>query len=199
MLDVINDILDVAKIEAGRLRLKEELVDVRQSAEVCISMLSLMADEAKVVVKMSVADNLPHLYADEVQLKQIISNLLSNAIKFTNPDGIVTVTAGLDEAKGLSISIADTGIGIAEEDIENALSQFGQVTDKYARNKSGTGLGLPLVQLITAEHDGSFEFSSKLGVGTTAVIHFPSERLGPQSNPCRPQSPATSNWARKAI
>ncbi|MEH6546358.1 MAG: ATP-binding protein, partial [Sneathiella sp.] len=116
-------------------------------------------------------------YADDTRLRQIISNLLSNAIKFTNPGGRVTLSVGLSENAGMFVSVVDTGIGIDGDDLENALSQFGQVDDKYSRNTDGTGLGLSLVQLIISEHGGSFEFSSKLEEGTTAIAHFPADRL----------------------
>jgi len=173
LLDLINDILDVAKIEAGKLELKEEVLDVRPAIEICTNMLSLVASEARVEIIVDVADDLPFLYADETRLRQIVSNLLSNALKFTNAGGNVTLKVGLNKREGIFISVADTGIGIADNDIENALSQFGQVDDRYSRNANGTGLGLPLVQLITEEHGGLFEFSSELNIGTTAVVHFP--------------------------
>ena len=177
LLDLINDILDVAKIEAGKLRLYEEAFDIKSATEICVNMLSLTAREADVKLKVNIADDLPYLYADDTRLRQIISNLLSNAIKFTNPGGRVTLSVGLNERAGMYVSVIDTGIGIDEDDIENALTQFGQVDDKYSRNSEGTGLGLSLVQLIISEHGGSFEFSSKLEEGTIAIAHFPTERL----------------------
>ncbi len=177
LLDLINDILDVAKIEAGKLRLYEEAFDIKSATKICVNMLSLTAREADVALSVNVADDLPYLYADDTRLRQIISNLLSNAIKFTNPGGRVTLSVGINTDGGMFVSIVDTGIGISDDDIENALSQFGQVDDKYSRNTDGTGLGLSLVQLIISEHGGSFEFSSKLDEGTTAVAHFPAERL----------------------
>ncbi|PHQ70572.1 MAG: hypothetical protein COB93_05215 [Sneathiella sp.] len=183
LLDLINDILDVAKIEAGKLQLKDEVLDIRPAIETCTNMLALTATEADVHIVVDIAEGLPFLYADETRLRQIVSNLLSNAIKFTNPGGTVTLHAGQNNRGGIFISVADTGIGIADEDIENALSQFGQVDDRYSRNANGTGLGLPLVQLITEEHGGLFEFSSELQVGTTAVIHFPAGRTRARGNP----------------
>lgn len=179
LLDLINDILDVAKIEAGKLQLKEQSLNIVPAIEICTNMLSLTAKEAQVELTVDVDDYVPQLYADETRLRQIVSNLLSNAIKFTNPGGRVLLRAGVNGKGGVYISVADTGIGIAEEDIENALSQFGQVDDRYSRNTNGTGLGLPLVQLITEEHGGEFEFSSEVDVGTTATVHFPPHRTRP--------------------
>jgi signal transduction histidine kinase len=182
LLDLINDILDVAKIEAGKLRLYEEAFDIKPATELCVNMLSLTAREADVTLSVRVEDDLPYLYADDTRLRQIISNLLSNAIKFTNPGGQVTLSVGRNRNDGIFVSVVDTGIGISEDEIEIALSQFGQVDDKYSRNTDGTGLGLSLVQLIISEHGGSFEFSSKLGEGTTAIAHFPVERLRERSS-----------------
>ncbi|USG61848.1 ATP-binding protein [Sneathiella marina] len=189
LLDLINDILDVAKIEAGKLRLYEEAFDIKSATEICVNMLSLTAREADVSLTVNIAEDLPYLYADDTRLRQIISNLLSNAIKFTNPGGRVTLSVGLNENAGMYVSVVDTGIGIDDEDIENALSQFGQVDDKYSRNSDGTGLGLSLVQLIISEHGGTFEFSSKLEEGTVAIAHFPAERLRvrPSDIPDRPE------------
>ncbi len=180
LLDLINDILDVAKIEAGKLQLKEEALDIVPAVEICTNMLALTAQESQVEMAVDIEDYMPFLYADETRLRQIVSNLLSNAIKFTHPGGKVSLQAGANGRGGVFISISDTGIGIAEKDIENALSQFGQVDDRYSRNTNGTGLGLPLVQLITEEHGGEFEFSSVVGVGTTATVHFPPDRLRPR-------------------
>ncbi|TNE39637.1 MAG: hypothetical protein EP348_03175 [Alphaproteobacteria bacterium] len=182
LLDLINDILDVAKIEAGRLQLSEEVIEVKSVVRTCTNMLSLMSEEAEVKLKVEMPDDLPDLYADNIRLRQILSNLLSNALKFTNPGGSVTVKAGLNEYGGLYISVADTGIGIAADDIETALSQFGQVKNKTARNQNGTGLGLSLVQLILEEHGGTFEFSSTPNVGTRATANFPFSRLRPRTS-----------------
>ncbi|WP_373086278.1 sensor histidine kinase [Sneathiella sp.] len=188
LLDLINGILDVAKIEAGRFQLTETVVDVKSSIGICVNMSALMAKDAGIELVVEAENDLPCIYADSIRLRQIISNLLSNAIKFTNPGGKVTISTDINQRGELFISVQDTGIGIAADDIENVLTKFGQVPDKQFRNAHGTGLGLSLVQLIVSEHEGIFEFSSELDVGTTATINFPFSRLRP-----RPISQVTAN------
>lgn len=197
LLNLINDILDVAKIEAGKLRLYEEAFDIKSVTEICVNMLSLTAREADVMLKVDIDEDLPYLHADDTRLRQIITNLLSNAIKFTDPGGRVTLSVGLGENAGMYISVVDTGIGIDDDEIMNALSQFGQVDDKYSRNTDGTGLGLSLVQLIISEHGGFFEFSSKLGEGTVAVAHFPKDRL--RARPTDMPDQVDFNYLKKQV
>ena len=122
------------------------------------------------------APELPPVRADGRVLKQILINLLSNAVKFTPPGGTVTVGVALDDA-GLSVSVADTGIGMAAEDIPRALAAFGQVDSALNRKYEGTGLGLPLVKALTELHGGRLDLESEVGVGTTVTVRLPRERL----------------------
>lgn len=176
LLHVINDVLDVAKIEAGQLDLNERSVSIQDVMASCFRMLSVRANEAEVILIADIPDNLPCIYADETRIKQIFVNLISNAIKFTGANGKVTVSAELCDDNSLCAKITDTGIGIAQEDIQRVLSRFGQVQTTYARTNEGTGLGLTLVQLIMDLHKGNFELDSVLDVGTTCTITFPAER-----------------------
>lgn len=176
LLKVINDILDVAKIEAGQLQLYERKVSMQEIVSSCYRMLSVRADDADVTLETDIPANFVHMYADETRVKQIIVNLVSNAIKFTKPGGKVTIKAFLNEDNGVCVRIVDTGIGIAEKDLKRVLSRFGQVQTSYARTNEGTGLGLTLVQLIVELHKGTFELQSMPDVGTTCTVTFPAER-----------------------
>ena len=118
---------------------------------------------------------LPLLFADKRKLKQILLNIISNSIKFTPPEGSISVSASINGAGDMVISIKDSGIGIAEDDIQKALSVFGQV--HRSQNHEGTGLGLPLCRMFTELHGGKFQLSSVLGEGTTVKIIFPEQRI----------------------
>ncbi len=176
LLGLINDILDVAKIEAGHLQLSERKIDLETIIQSCFRMLSVRALEAGVKLETELPDKLPLFVGDETRLKQIIVNLLSNAVKFTNSGGTVTVAVDVRSDDGLNIRVSDTGIGIAERDIPRVLDRFGQVQTNYARNNEGTGLGLTLVQMLVDVHGGSFRLESEVGVGTVCTVMFPPER-----------------------
>lgn len=179
LLQVINDILDVAKIEAGQMKLAERNVNLLNVISTCFRMLSVRANQASVTLEQQIETNLPCIYADETRIKQILVNLISNSVKFTEAGGQITVKAFLNEEGGVVIKVQDTGIGISEEDIPVVLSRFGQVQTTYARSNEGTGLGLTLVQLIADLHGGIFNLESELGEGTTCTITFPAKRSIP--------------------
>ena len=176
LLEVINDVLDVAKIEAGQLRLSEMKIDLSTMVRSCFRMLSVRAQEAGVKLVSEMPDCMPVFLGDETRIKQIIVNLTSNAVKFTNNGGMVTVTIELGKDNGIVLRVADTGIGIAAEDIARVLDRFGQVQTTYARNNEGTGLGLTLVQMLVETHGGRFTLESEVGTGTVCTIFFPPER-----------------------
>ncbi|MBO6824788.1 MAG: PAS domain S-box protein [Sneathiella sp.] len=177
LLRVINDILDVAKIEAGQMQLYEREVRLHDVVQSSFRMLSVRADQNEVSLNMEVPADLPTMIADETRLKQIFVNLISNAVKFTKPGGAVSVRASLLNSGELQIKIIDTGVGIAEKDIPTVLSRFGQAQTSYARTNEGTGIGLTLVQLIVEMHQGHFELQSVLDVGTTCIVTFPRSRI----------------------
>ncbi|MBL4739871.1 MAG: PAS domain S-box protein [Sneathiella sp.] len=176
LLQVINDVLDVAKIEAGQLPLYERKISIQNIVSSCFRMLSVRASEAEVQLVNEVSVDLANFFADETRIKQIFVNLLSNAVKFTKPGGKITVKVFLLADHSMCMKIIDTGIGIAEKDVNRVLARFGQVQTTYARTNEGTGLGLTLVQLITDLHGGEFTIESVLEVGTTCTITFPPER-----------------------
>ena len=180
LLSVISDILDLSKVEAGRLELQTQPLEVAPVVAACVRLMIERAQNAALSIGVEVAEELPAVVADELRLKQMLLNLLSNAIKFTLPGGSVRVTAALRDDGALAIRVIDTGIGIAADDIPKALTIFGQVGSPTTRKpQEGTGLGLPLVKALTELHGGRFTLDSAVGAGTTATMLFPPERLTP--------------------
>ncbi len=177
LLELVNDILDLSKIEAGKMVLHEEEVDLARVLERCLSLVSGRMEEGGLALEQRIARDLPPLRADKRMLKQIFINLLSNAVKFTEPGGRIAVTVESAADGGIVIKIADTGIGIAAEDIPKIMAPFVQVEGAHSRRYEGTGLGLPLAKSLVELHDGTMELESALGVGTTITIRFPAERL----------------------
>ncbi|MFQ5783364.1 MAG: PAS domain S-box protein [Alphaproteobacteria bacterium] len=177
LLALINDILDLSKIEAGKLDLNEEEVDVSRAIGACLTLIKERADGGNVEIRRRVPEGLPALRADERKLKQILLNLLSNAVKFTPPGGRITVSAATGPRRGFVLRIADTGIGIAADDIPKVLAPFGQVDGALDRKYEGTGLGLPLSKALTELHGGDFEIESEPGQGTVVTVRFPPERI----------------------
>ena len=177
LLGVINDILDLAKIEAGQLDLREQEIDTESAIDYCLRLFSKSARANELRLEHRVAEDIPALWGDERKFKQILINLLTNAVKFTPAGGKVGLEAFVDEAGGLTVKVFDTGIGIAAEDIGKAMAPFEQVDSTLGRTYDGTGLGLPLSKAFTELHDGSFELKSEVGVGTTVIVRFPAERV----------------------
>jgi signal transduction histidine kinase len=177
LLDIINDILDLSKIEAGKAQLLEEIIDLSRTILSCTRLMEVRADNAKVALITKVSPTLPALHADERKIKQILINLLSNAVKFTPEGGQVTLTASRAEGGGVEIVVADTGIGIAAEDIAKALSPFNQIDNSLSRKYNGTGLGLPLAESFTRMHGGTLTLESSAGQGTRVVLYFPESRV----------------------
>ncbi|MBE7637692.1 PAS domain-containing protein [Sneathiella sp. P13V-1] len=177
LLQVINDILDVAKIEANQVNLMDQELELHSLLESCKQLVSVAAEKRNLSVTTIMQEGLPYILGDPTRLKQIIVNLLSNAVKFTDPGGEVKIDVGRCDRGGVRISVIDSGIGIAKENIAHVLTQFGQIHSAYNREHQGTGLGLSLVRLLTEAHDGFFKLESELGVGTRAHVHLPAERL----------------------
>ena len=177
LLALINDILDLAKIESGKDDLAEEAVDIEDNARSAVMLVRQRAMERSVALNLEIEDGMPALWADPRKLKQVFVNLLTNAIKFTDRGGQIVLAARRDVTGGLVFEVTDTGIGIAQEDIPKALSQFGQVKKDPEYALEGTGLGLPLTQAIVEQHGGTLDLHSQLGVGTTVTVRFPAPRL----------------------
>ena len=180
LLQVINDILDISKIEAGKLAPSMRALDPRQAIESSVRIVKGRADMEGVEITTRIADDLPNVHADERMLKQVIMNLLSNAVKFTPEGGKVRVTAKRVDGRDLEISITDNGIGIAKEDIPVVMAPFGQAESTLNRRYEGTGLGLPLVRSLLDLHGGSLALRSKPGFGTRAAARIPGLRPSAQ-------------------
>jgi signal transduction histidine kinase len=177
LLAIINDILDLARIEAGKSELTEEPIDPPQLVASCVRVVSERARLAAVRIDVvpSPVDFL--IVADERKMKQIIINLLSNAVKFTLADGTITLSWELIEGRGCRLSVRDTGIGIAAEDLPRVMQPFAQVEGGLNRRYDGTGLGLPLTRGLAELHGGSLHLDSELGRGTIASIDLPMSRV----------------------
>jgi PAS domain S-box-containing protein len=183
LLTLINDVLDLSKIEVGQLKLHERAVDLAQLISGCHRLVAERARESLVRIDEVVGDDLPLIFGDELRLKQVVLNLLSNAVKFTAAGGAggqVTTEARLGADGGLTISIADTGIGMKPEDIPVALSPFRQLDNAFNRRSEGTGLGLPLAKMLVELHDGVLDIESEVGLGTTVSVRLPSKRVLPR-------------------
>ncbi|MFA7429688.1 MAG: PAS domain S-box protein [Rhodospirillaceae bacterium] len=183
LLDVINDILDISRIEAGRLNLYEEDFNLAEVIDDCLKLIQPRTDVAELKLRRAVPPTLPALHGDERRIKQIALNLLANAVKFTPVGGTVTIGAALvdDPASdwGLELSVSDTGIGMSKEDCAKVLAPFVQVDTGLSRRYEGTGLGLPLVVALAELHGAKLGLDSEPGMGTTATVRFPRKRLVP--------------------
>lgn len=177
LLDIINDILDLSKIEAGKAQMIEETVELSRTIRSCSRLMEVRANDAKVMLTVEIAANLPALHVDERKVKQIIINLLSNAVKFTPEGGEVTVTANRAVGGGVDIVVSDTGIGIAADDIARALLPFNQIDSSLSRKYNGTGLGLPLAESFARMHGGTLTLESREGQGTRVTLHIPENRV----------------------
>ncbi|MDA1096568.1 MAG: ATP-binding protein [Chloroflexi bacterium] len=177
LLELVNDILDVAAIESSQLELNEDVLAIGKVADASLCMVRSRAEMGCVTLAISVDEHLPLLIADERRIQQALLNLLSNAVKFTPKGGTVSLHAHMEDDGSMALVVSDTGIGMDEDGIAKALTKFGQVDSGLDRQYEGTGLGLPLVQGLMAAHGGTFELRSEKGVGTNAEIRFPKERV----------------------
>ena len=178
LLRIINDILDLSKIEAGKMELIEESLDLHQIIENSVQLVSEKAREHEVAISIEIAENVPNVWADERMIKQVLINLLSNAVKFTPAGGKIAIASWIENDGKLAISISDTGLGISPEDQEQIFDPFVQVDSGLNRKFDGTGLGLPLSMAMVQLHSGTLDLESAVGAGTTVTIRLPHGRLG---------------------
>ena len=193
LLNLINEILDLSRIEAGRYELNEEPVSLPIVVEDCHHLLKLRAQNRGITIHEVFEPELPRLWADERALRQICLNLLSNAIKFTPAGGEIWLKVGWTAAGGQYMSVKDTGPGIPDEEIPVVLSSFGQGSNAIKSAEQGAGLGLPIAKSLVDMHNGTFTLKSKLRIGTELIATFPPERvmaaLPPISEPAPPIQP----------
>ncbi len=177
LLSIINDILDLAKVEVGKFELSPVPVQVPKLMEAVIRLVAERAARAEVKLEYSAADGVGEVVLDPLRMKQVLLNLLSNAVKFTPAGGVVRLSAYLDKPEAgladLVMEVADTGIGMDEQSLEKAMQPFVQVETSLSRRYAGTGLGLPLAKSFTELHGGSFRLTSRPGLGTTATLRIP--------------------------
>ena len=177
LLNLINELLDLSRIEAGKYELNEEAVSLVDIAEDCRRMMEIRAKAKSIELTFTYGNNLPKLWGDERAIRQVLLNLLSNAIKFTPQQGKIQCVVNRSPDGGQMISVRDNGPGIPEEEIETVLSSFGQGSLAQKTAEQGAGLGLPIVQKIMELHQGRFDLFSKLRFGTEVIATFPRARV----------------------
>jgi signal transduction histidine kinase len=181
LLSLINSVLDLSKVEAGRMEISRETLPVRTLVDDCLALIMVQAEQKDLAL---IADDIPAgliVQADPRALKQVLVNLLGNALKFTPRGGTITMHAARVDS-GVEIAVTDNGIGMAEADIPRALTVFGQLDNAYARQNTGSGLGLPLAKSLVELHGGTLSISSALHQGTSVIIRLPNlvpETLAP--------------------
>jgi two-component system, cell cycle sensor histidine kinase PleC len=177
LLSIVNDILDIARAEAGKLQLNEENIDLNDLVAQTSRFIQDLAVRSEVNFSTRANQDLPKFRGDVVKLRQIMLNLLGNSVKFTPPGGQVLLSVGRGQDGGILIEVSDTGIGIPEDKMELALAPFGQIDSRLSRKFEGTGLGLPLTKRLVELHGGTMKIASAVGEGTSVSVLLPSSRV----------------------
>jgi two-component system, cell cycle sensor histidine kinase PleC len=172
LLQIINDILDISKIEAGRFTLHVEPQPMWELVEASVAIVRPRIEDKRQILTVNVPENLPFALVDPLRIKQVIINLLSNACKFTDEAGKIGITATNND-DGIHVAVSDTGRGMAADEISQAMRPFVQIESTYNRNHEGTGLGLPIAKALILQHGGKFHVTSARGVGTTVAFTVP--------------------------
>jgi two-component system, cell cycle sensor histidine kinase PleC len=173
LLAIINDILEISKIQSGRFTLEARDVALEEVLQACVASFRVMAQEARVTIDCRVPADLPLVRGDAVKLRQIFTNLVCNAVKFTPSGGTVALRAATTAEGGVLIAVQDTGIGMTPDELLVAMTPFGQVDGGRSRWREGTGLGLPIAKGLVELHGGTLEIRSVKGRGTQAVVSLP--------------------------
>ncbi len=176
LLALINDVLDLSKLEAGKLELRESIVHLPDLVEDCLTLVRGRAEAGRIALSSELGAAVPALRADARVVKQLLLNFLSNAVKFTPEGGRVTVRTSCDAGGNICLSVDDTGIGMSDAELAVALSPFGQIDSTLSRKHEGTGLGLPICKSLMELHGGELQLASKPNQGTTATARFPAGR-----------------------
>ena len=177
LLGLINNILDLSKIESGNDVLIEDMLDIPETIDTAIMLTGRLAQQHDIKLEVDLAENLPALRADDRKVKQILVNLISNAVKFTPAGGKVTLKAWSRMESGYVLQVIDNGTGIAAKDVSKALKPFVQLDGGFDRKHEGTGLGLPLTKALVEQHGGSLDLQGEVDVGTTVTVRFPAQRI----------------------
>jgi signal transduction histidine kinase len=183
LLEIINGLLDLARIEAGKLTLDEEWVPLADTFRSILQTIRPMAEKKSIEVSSDIGSASLLIYIDPTKFKQILLNLLSNAVKFTNAEGKVSIITRYEEAGDLLMMVQDTGIGISPEHLPAVLDPFKQVHDPLTRHNDGVGLGLPIAKALMGLHGGELRLTSETGIGTTAWLRLPAARVRPDAGP----------------
>jgi two-component system cell cycle sensor histidine kinase PleC len=181
LLTLINDILDLAKIEAGRWKLEDVELNLHSIAEDTLQLVQWRAKDNGAILENAIDLNLPYVYGDERAIKQVMLNLLSNAVKFTPEHGKVTAFAAMNAEGGITFGVGDTGVGISPEDQTRVFDSFGQGKHDVAIADKGTGLGLAIVKGLAEAHGGKVSLESQVGKGTRVMVHLPAVRVRPRA------------------
>jgi cell cycle sensor histidine kinase DivJ len=192
LLELINGVLDMSKIEAGKFEISEELFNLPEVVTQAVRFVKLQADRKGLVLRTDLAADCGTIFADKRAIKQMLVNLLTNAVKFTTRGGEVKLTAAQDGSGGMLISVRDTGIGIPPEDLVRLGRPFEQVEGAFVKKQEGTGLGLALVKALALMHGGEAIMESKLGQGTTVRLRLPHAAVNASGEPltAEPAAPA---------
>ena len=177
LLNIINGLLDLARIEAGKVHLEEQLVGVGELIQSAIRTIDPIAHKKSIQVKCELADGTVLIHVDRTKFRQIMLNLLSNGVKFTEPGGKISINSRINADRDLIISVKDTGIGIAPEHLHRVLRPFEQVADHLTKENEGAGLGLPIARALIELHGGELVITSDLGAGTTVALRLPRDRV----------------------
>jgi len=177
LLNIINGLLDLARIEAGKVHLEEQLVGVGELIQSAIRTIDPIAHKKSIQVKCEPADATALIHVDRTKFRQIMLNLLSNGVKFTEPRGQISISSRINADGDLIISVKDTGIGIAPEHLHRVLRPFEQVADHLTKENEGAGLGLPIARALIELHGGELAITSDLGAGTTVALRLPCDRV----------------------
>jgi two-component system cell cycle sensor histidine kinase PleC len=173
LLALINSILDVSKIQAGKLSVELEPVDFAQVLEPCLLLTDAKAKEKNIAIELRIDPELPLLLADPLRVRQILINLLSNAVKFTPEWGRIRIEAVIHDNDNAIITVADTGLGMSQEEVATAMRPFGQVESGFSKRHEGTGLGLPIAHALARLHGGELQVASAKGAGTRITVLIP--------------------------
>ncbi len=175
---LVNDLLNISAIEAGKLELREDELDAADSVNFVVKLLAARSEVRDVSVSVSIQEDLPSLYADKRRLREIFLNILSNAIKFSNKGGKVSFDARIDANGHMVFKITDNGIGMNDKELIKAMEKFGQADSSHSRRFEGTGLGIPLTKALIELHGGNFDIKSERNAGTIVTLTFPKIRVG---------------------